>query len=341
MIAATSAQAALPHPNQTLSFPLAEGDEGVAQTMAQIRRLVEEGKKDEVVRNAAVEMVRRAGAFGYDKRRQCRAIFEAVRRRIGFVADPTDKELLRPARSILEVGAGDCDEINGILMPALLESIGIQTQLVTIAAHPAAPDQFTHVYCEANVDGQWLPLDAARRGARWGRRPGKGFRVREWSLSSNEFRDRPVMGLGSYGAAPVTGAGSTYGSWAWYQAKQPPLAPGYHVPGVRRPTAVAPRTVTLPRRPRGLGAARVIRHRRLPVSVSGLGAFNWTTFANILNAGTSSALQIIGAVKSPTGQNMFLPASGTQAPAVQPAKDYTPLLLIGGGLALLMIARKG
>jgi hypothetical protein len=298
-IAATSspAQSASPPPNQTISYPLADGDAGTAQTIAMIRRLVDEAKRDERVNRTAIEMVRRGGAFGYDKMRQMRAIYNGVLRSIGYVPDPVGKELLRPAYVILQVGAGDCDEINAILLPALLESIGIETRIITIAAHPAAPDQFTHVYCEANVNGRWIALDAARKGARWGNTPGKAFRRRVWSLSSDEYQDVGRMGLGAYGEMP-----------ALAQAAGSPV---YRARMRRQPR---------PRRMAGLG-------------------FSWTDFANVLQAGTASATQIIGAVK---GGNPLMPTAYQPGSAYAPAtaqQDFTPLLIGAAVLGAALLLR--
>lgn len=316
----------------TISYPLADGDAGTAQTVALIRRLVDEGKRDEVVNRTAIEMLRRGGAFGYDKMRQGRAIYDGVLRGIGYVPDPVGKELLRPARAILEVRAGDCDEINAILLPALLESVGIEARLVTIAAHPAAPAEFTHIYCEANIDGRWVPMDAARKGARWGNTPKRAFRRRVWSLSSDEYTDvagYPLRGLNGYGAMPTLARGA--GSLT-YSAPRRPYAPHGvsrpYEPQVGRPfdPPVAP---TNPSVALLYSPSSPVRPRR-PRRMGGLG-FSWADFAKVLQEGTKSATEIIGAVKS--GGNPLMPTAyqpGAAAPARQ--QDYTPLLLIGGAV---------
>lgn len=285
-----------------VSYPLAGGDLGTEQTIVHIRRLVDEALRDPEVNRAAIEILKAAGATGYDAARQARAIFHWVVRRIGYVPDPVGKELLRPANVILRVGVGDCDEINAILLPALLGSVGIRTRLVTISTHPEYPEEFSHVYCEAWFGGQWVPLDAARRGASWLRRPARGIRKRVWSLTSNEYEDiRGLAGLARDCPQP--------------QNRMAGLTPR------QRRRMVRPGIGRIATRPAAIGLG-----------------FSWADFGNILNSGTQSAVNIISALKGQPGNAAaaYLPAS-TQA--VQ-SQDYTPLMI--GALAIggLLLLRK-
>ncbi|MGH7185709.1 MAG: transglutaminase-like domain-containing protein, partial [Pseudomonadota bacterium] len=132
----------------------------------------------------------------FDFAAERRVVFDWVRRNIRFVRDIEGKETLRTAREILTVRAGDCDDINGILLPSLLGTIGHRCRLVTISSHPQAPEVFSHIYAEVYDHGRWIPVDAARRDPRLGRAPAHFIRKRVWSLSSDDFRD--VAGLGYY-----------------------------------------------------------------------------------------------------------------------------------------------
>jgi hypothetical protein len=176
-------------------MPLADGDLGTAQTIALIRQLVDRGMKDPVVNRTALSILQNVPA--HNEEAEVRAIYDWVRAHIRFTKDLYGKETLRPAAVILEVGAGDCDDINGVLLPALLGTVGYRTHLVTVACHAEAPDQFSHVYAEADVRGQWIPLDAARPHAVFGKAPMSFIRKRIWDLQSSRYQD--VKGLGSLG----------------------------------------------------------------------------------------------------------------------------------------------
>lgn len=152
--------------------------------------------KNPSVNRAALEILRAGHAFGYDDSRKVRTIFEWVVRHIGYVKDPPGKELLRPAEVLLEVRAGDCDDLNGVLLPSLLGTIGYPCRLVTISTNADAPDEFSHIYAECGVNGRWIPLDAARRGASWMKPAGRHFRKRIWSLQDDAYSD--VQGLAGY-----------------------------------------------------------------------------------------------------------------------------------------------
>lgn len=181
-------------PDTARLMPLGDGDVGTMQTIDQIRQLVDQGKKDPEINRLALFIVRNVRPFDFATER--RLLYEWVRKNIRFRKDVAGVETLRTAREIIRVGGGDCDDINAILLPSLLATIGHQTRLVTISAHPLAPETFTHIYAEVLEGGRWIPIDAARRDPRFGRGPERFFRKRYWSLNNGQYTD--VRGLGFY-----------------------------------------------------------------------------------------------------------------------------------------------
>jgi hypothetical protein len=184
---------ATPHATMrgAFSFPLPGGDPGVSKTMNLIRHLVDSAIKDPFINRTAIEILQRANAPQYDQRAAAQVIYDWVRRNIRYVQDPVGKETVRPANVILEVRAGDCDDINGVLIPSLLGTIGITTRGVTIAAAPDSSD-FSHIYAEAMLNGQWVALDAARPNVVFGQAPEFYKRRAEWPLTGSE------VGQGGY-----------------------------------------------------------------------------------------------------------------------------------------------
>lgn len=176
--------------------PLLGGDDGTEQTIRLLRSLVDDAWKDPVVNRAAIDIIRNAGAQQYDTWAQIKAVYDFAKT-FYFVNDPVTKEALRPTRELLKLMAGDCDDINANLMPALLGTIGLETRLVTIAADAETPDSFTHVYCEVFVDGRWYPLDAARPGATFGVAPSQFYRRAWWSLTDDAHGDYPADANGT------------------------------------------------------------------------------------------------------------------------------------------------
>jgi hypothetical protein len=174
-----------------ISYSMPGGDAGVAQTMGLIRQLVDSAIKDPFINRTAIEILHSSGAPQYDQESAARSIYDWVHRNIRYVQDPVGKETVRPANVILEVRAGDCDDINGVLIPALLGTIGISTCGVTIAAAPGS-DDFSHIYAEAMLNGRWVALDAARPNVVFGQAPESYWRRAEWPLTGSE------VGQGGY-----------------------------------------------------------------------------------------------------------------------------------------------
>jgi transglutaminase superfamily protein len=180
-----------------MSMP--NGDRGTEFTIARIRELIHAGMTDQLINRQAMAIVHAAGVQPFDFVGEIRAIFDWVRRNVRFFKDIDGVETLRTAREVLTIRGGDCDDIT-VLLSSLLLTIGHGVRLVTISSDADAPGVFSHIYCEVEIGGQWVPLDAARRDPAFGKGPRQYFRKRIWSLTDNNYRD--VSGLGGYFSLP-------------------------------------------------------------------------------------------------------------------------------------------
>lgn len=161
------------------SQPLPTGDRGTRKTLAEMRRLVTDGSRDMVVREAVVGAIRIADAPSHDALGQARAWFAYVRDRIWFVNDPVDTEWVQSPRVTLNLKAGDCDD-RAVLLAAGLASIGIPSQFKVVAANPRFPDTFSHVYVEAQIAGQPVPMDPTYPFNTLGTEPPRVTRMMRW-----------------------------------------------------------------------------------------------------------------------------------------------------------------
>lgn len=135
------------------------GNAGTLVTARMIARLIREGAKDFVVRQTAIRILQRKGVKAKDKMGEIVALFDWVRRNIRYTRDIFRVELLHIARRMLELKAGDCDDMT-ILLGAMLMSIGHPVRLALVGFSPAKPHMYTHIYPEVNVGGRWLAIDA-------------------------------------------------------------------------------------------------------------------------------------------------------------------------------------
>lgn len=174
------------------STPLLAGDAGTEQTIELIRQAVWEGLRDERVRAQLAEILR--GIPAYNSHAEVEAIYNWVLRHIRFTNDPVGHETVSSANWILTHRIGDCDDINAVLLPTLVMMAGIPVHVVTVSNDPSDPTRFSHIYSEAELGGQVIPLDAARPGARFGQTVSQYARKRLWSLVSQEYQD--LRGLG-------------------------------------------------------------------------------------------------------------------------------------------------
>jgi len=167
------------------------GDAGVAQTIQEMRGLVDQALRDPSILRTAKDIVRGVPAF--DDTSEAQALYNWVRANIRFTKDPVNKETLYPPSELLAIRSGDCDDIS-MLLGTLLMAVGYPARLMTVAANG---DEFSHVYVEGQINGQWIPMDPARSDSQFGVAPPQFTRARWWSLSDNSQGDVPGL-LGNY-----------------------------------------------------------------------------------------------------------------------------------------------
>lgn len=135
------------------------GYAGTLRTLEHVIDLVKCGAKDFYVRQTAIRIVRRRGVRPKDYLGEIKALFEWVQQHIRYTRDPFRVEVLHSARRMLQLRAGDCDDMS-IVLGAMLEAIGHSVRLVLTGSDPRKRDKFTHIYIEVFHRGRWLPLDA-------------------------------------------------------------------------------------------------------------------------------------------------------------------------------------
>lgn len=136
-----------------------KGTAGTLATARIIASLIREGAKDFLVRQTAIRIFRRAGIRAKDRMGEVQALFEWVRRNVRYTRDIYRVELLHTARRMLELKAGDCDDMT-ILLGAMLLSTGHPVRLALVGFRPGKPHVYTHIYPEVHVLGRWIAIDA-------------------------------------------------------------------------------------------------------------------------------------------------------------------------------------
>jgi hypothetical protein len=135
------------------------GTKGTLVTARIIARMIPDGAKDFYVRQKAIQIFRVYGVRPKDRLGEVSALFDWVRRNVRYTRDIFRVELLHSARRMLELQAGDCDDMT-ILLGAMLMSTGHPVRLVLAGFRPNRPHAYSHIYPEVNVRGRWIAIDA-------------------------------------------------------------------------------------------------------------------------------------------------------------------------------------
>ena len=136
-----------------------KGYRGTLKTVGHIIDLIKHGAKDFHVRQTAIDILLRRAVRPKDYLGEIKSLFEWVQQNVRYTKDTFRVEVLHSAKRMLELLAGDCDDM-AILLGAMLESIGHPVRLALTGPDPLKPDLFSHIYLEVFHKGRWIPLDA-------------------------------------------------------------------------------------------------------------------------------------------------------------------------------------
>ena len=100
-----------------------KGRRGTIVSAGLIANLIRDGARDFYVRQRAIQIFREAGAPPKDRWAEVCALFHWVRNNVRYTRDIFRVELLHTPRRMLELRAGDCDDMT-ILLGAMLVSTG-------------------------------------------------------------------------------------------------------------------------------------------------------------------------------------------------------------------------
>jgi transglutaminase-like putative cysteine protease len=135
-----------------------KGYPGTKRTVEYMKTLLRTGAKDFYVRQQAIDILVEKGVKPKDYLGEIKALFEWVQQNVRYTKDPFRVEVLHSARRMMELRAGDCDDL-AILLGSMLEAIGHPVRLVLTGPDLLRPRFFTHVYLEVYYRGRWIPLD--------------------------------------------------------------------------------------------------------------------------------------------------------------------------------------
>ena len=136
-----------------------KGHRGTRRTVEHIKAMIQAGAKDFYVRQKAIDILLERGVPPKDYLGEIKALFEWVQHNVRYTKDPFRVEVLHSPRRMLELRAGDCDDMT-ILLGSMLEAIGHPVRLVLVGPDPLRPRLFSHIYLEGYHKGRWIPLDA-------------------------------------------------------------------------------------------------------------------------------------------------------------------------------------
>jgi transglutaminase-like putative cysteine protease len=128
-----------------------------------IGQLIRKGARDFCVRQAAIRIFRCYRIPAKDRFGEICALFDWVRRNVRYTRDIHRVELLHSARRMLQLRAGDCDDMT-ILLGSMLLATGHPVRLILVGFRPNRPHAYSHIYPEVSVYGRWIAVDPTLAG---------------------------------------------------------------------------------------------------------------------------------------------------------------------------------
>jgi transglutaminase-like putative cysteine protease len=151
----------------TFKVKLTDSNKATYESVEVIKRLIEEGKKDYVIRRLAEKIIQYIPPKDYAQ--EVRSIYSFITKRLRYTKDINRVETVHRARDLLRwhLKAADCDDFV-ILTGALLESIGHPVRIVIIGSNPKNKEDYSHIYLHVKVKDKWISLDGSVPGAKMG-----------------------------------------------------------------------------------------------------------------------------------------------------------------------------
>jgi transglutaminase-like putative cysteine protease len=154
-------------PMKTYDVKLSDSNKATYESVEVIKKLIDEGKKDIIVRTLAEKITQYLPEKDY--KREVKAIYNFVVRRLRYTKDIHKVETVHRARELLKrhKKAADCDDYV-ILTASLLQSIGHPVRIVIIGNNYKDKEDYSHIYMQVNVNSKWITLDGSVPGAKMG-----------------------------------------------------------------------------------------------------------------------------------------------------------------------------
>lgn len=137
---------------------LPDGPAGIKETLKLMKTLAIYGKKNDVIRQRAAELVKYVPAKQWFK--EVEALWNFVKNDIRYTRDIKEVETLYYPDQTLQQGYGDCDD-KAVLLASMLEATGHPAKFVAVGFKP---DDYSHVYPETLIGKYWVPLETTEPG---------------------------------------------------------------------------------------------------------------------------------------------------------------------------------
>jgi len=132
------------------------GDKGTFDTVVQMGKLVDFGRKDMRVHSAAADITRHLN--WENPKVIVRALWRWVTDNITYRLDPEGVELVRSCEVTLAQRVGDCD-CQSVLLASLIAASVPDVPLSFIVCRTQEGGPFAHILTAALFDGEWVPLE--------------------------------------------------------------------------------------------------------------------------------------------------------------------------------------
>lgn len=291
-----------------------------AQTVGKMCEYIEAGSRDPVVRSWATHAANMYGGAAQDPAALCWAVFWLAKHAVKYAHDePRLFRLGEPGALDLLIAPAvlvrmrkpkeDCDGFT-MLICAMLRALLVESYIVTVAADPADPSRWSHVFAMAKLpDGTLVPLDGSHGAFPGWMVPAEHiFRWQAWQLNgrpADDVRMPRFTGLHGYAkpGSKMMRRGVGDSSTLSFPYVDPGIAPPAAAPG-----------------------------------------FNWDqTIANLLNSGVGIAKSVL---TPPTYQQTTNPQTGQTSTTIYGTSavgsaasplglGISPNVLMVGGLVLV------